>query len=123
MKKSRPSHVQSRLCYGTSSSSRTNDEAFHFVFFYHVHSKDLPHLIIKFVSPSAGGHNAKVCRSRAVEFQLLATELFDEVDAQIDAVGLEVEEVQSPTSICRSRLSGEVNELRQGSSDLRRSLC
>lgn len=51
---------------------------------------------------------------------MFSLQFFDEVDAEVDARGFEVDEVESPAIVGRVDLPSEVNELCQRAADLRK---
>jgi hypothetical protein len=57
------------------------------------------HPVIELVCSAASSHDAQLLRRRAIELGLCLLEFLNEVNAQIDSVCLEVEEVEPPTAM------------------------
>jgi predicted NUDIX family NTP pyrophosphohydrolase len=65
-----------------------------------------------FEGAASRSHNTQICRSRAVESQLVVFEVSHKLDAIINAIRLEGMEVESPSGFGRMRFTREVDELR-----------
>jgi hypothetical protein len=71
----------------------TDNETLHFVFLYNVHVQHFLHPIVELICSTSRRHNTQLLRARPIELRLCLLELLNEVDADIDAVRFEIEEV------------------------------
>lgn len=93
MKKSRPE--SGRVSWGTGwkRHAPTDNQALHFVFLHHIDVEDLLHSIVKLEGAAASGHDTQLLRGGTIELGLGQFQLVDKVDAQVDTIGLKVEEI------------------------------
>ena len=96
----------------------TNYEALHLVLPQYIDPQCIAYPVVVLVRPTTGGHDAKFARSGAIECELLDLQMLHELDAIVDAVGLEADEVQATAGLHRVRLSREVDKFGQGATDL-----
>lgn len=71
-----------------------------------------------FESAASGGHDTQVFWLGAIESQLIVFEVSHELDTIIDTIGLEGMEVKPSTGLGRMRLTREVDELGQRTTNL-----
>lgn len=105
-----------RLVCVHSASGRpklTNDQALHLLLPQDIDVQRLLQLVVEFESPSARGHNTQLITRLAIALLVLLLELANKVDANVDPVGFEVDEVQPASIILSVDLPGEIDELCQ----------
>lgn len=96
----------------------TDDEAFHLFFPKNVDVQGLLQLVVELVGAPSGGHDAQFIPSRTVALFMLLLQLANEIDADVNPVGFEVEEVQATAIIFGIQLARKVDKLSKRSTDL-----
>jgi hypothetical protein len=76
----------------------------------HFHAQSFLNLIIVLVCSSARSHDAQILRSRAIPLHMFRLQPPHELDARIDFVRLEFEEVEAAAEVNVTWLVGEVDE-------------
>lgn len=96
----------------------TDDQALHFIFPQDIHPKHLADHIVVLVRASTSGHDAQLAGGGlqraipvAIKLYMLVLEAAHKLEALVDAVRLEADEVETATGLCGMRLTREVDEL------------
>lgn len=98
--------------------AHTDDKALHLILPEHFDAKRSLHILVVLERAAAGRHDAELRRPRAIEFLMLLLQLLDKRDTITDLVGFELEKVQPAAEFLRARLVREVDEFREGATDL-----
>jgi hypothetical protein len=96
----------------------TYDQALHLILSHDIHTQRIANLIVELVCSSARGHDGQLAGLGAVARQLLVAQVAHELDAVVDAVRLEAEEVEATAGLGRVGFAGEVDEFGEGAADL-----
>lgn len=96
----------------------TGNQTLHLIFAENIHIQGILQLVVVFVGTSAGSHDAETILGRTVEFVMFEFQLLYEVDAQVYAVGFEIDEVQTTAVIGGIEFTGEIDQFGEGSADL-----
>lgn len=88
-----------------SKRRQTNDQAFHLVLAKDLDPKNLLHAVVILVSSSSSGHDAELTVPRAIKHLLFVLEIIDELQALLNVVGLELEEIEPATEFSRLGLA------------------
>jgi hypothetical protein len=95
------------------SRGPTDDQTFHLLLPQDVDVQRLLELIVEFVCAPSSCHDTQLIAGFAISFFVLLLELADEVDADVDPVGFEVDKVQATAIVLRVELPSKVDELRE----------
>lgn len=96
----------------------THDQTVHLVFSQHLDAQDSLDVVVELVSPTTGSHDGHAARSRTVLAAELILQPLDEIQAAIDPVGLELEEIQPSAEIFGVGFVGKVDEFGERTADL-----
>lgn len=117
------------LCFWLSSQlttlelvrALTDDQALHLIFLDDLDLQCLANLVVELERAASGGHDAElaIAVTGAIELLVLEPQLSHELDASIDLVRLELDEVEATSELAvGAGFGGEVDEFGEGASDL-----
>lgn len=116
MKKSRPlvrristiREIASRLSFPVVRAP-TDDQAFHLLLSQNVDVQRLLQLVVELECTTSSSHNTQFIGDGAVALLVFLLELTDEVDADVDPVGFEIDEIQAAAIVGFVDLASEVD--------------
>lgn len=97
----------------------TDDQAAHLLLPQHVHAQGIAELLVELVRAAARRHDAQLPRLGPVERLLRDLVLAHELDAVVDAIRLEGDEVQATPRLPGPRFAREVHQFGQRAPNLR----
>lgn len=104
---------QSASIWASGRPKLTNDETLHLLLPQDVDVQRLLQLVVEFERSSTSSHDTQLIARFAIALLVFLLELPNKVDADVDPMGFEVEEVQSASIVFGADLPGEIDELRQ----------
>lgn len=116
MKKSRP--ILSASHRPENTRRHTRNQTLHLILPLNVHVESLLQLIVVQVGTTPRSHHTQLILRRAIELPVFLVQLADKVDAQVNAMGFEVNEVQPAAIIRRVQLPSKIDQLGQRSANL-----
>lgn len=97
---------------------RTCNQALHFFFPLNIHVQSLLQLVVVEVCTPPGSHNTQFVLRRAIELLMFLVQLSNEVNAKVDAMGFEVDKIQSAAIVRGVQLSRKIDQFRQRAANL-----
>lgn len=97
---------------------RTCNQALHLLFPLHIYVQSLLQLVVVQVCTTPSSHNTQFVLRRAIELLMFLVQLSNKVNAKVDAMGFEVDKVQSAAIVRGVQLSREIDQFRQRTANL-----
>lgn len=98
--------------------SHTNNQTFHLFFSQDIHPQLFFQPVVVLVSTSTSSHDTEFISFGAIAFVVLLFQLPDKIDAQVDPMSFEVQEVEPAAIVRRVQLASKIDKLRKCSTNL-----
>jgi hypothetical protein len=102
-----------RACPFPVVRAPTDDQAFHLLLSQNIDVQRLLQLVVELECAPSRSNDTQFIGYRAIAFLMFLLQLTDEVDADVDSVGFEVDEIEATTVVSGVQLSRKVYQFSQ----------